>query len=234
MSPVMTAQKRTIDGEEEKRVVVTVAKVMTGITVLMRENDLQMIEVPSELLPEASKHVGAKLVWRMKASGEGESVERERFMELQRTIRTLFSKEIEFKVTLQYIKMEEERCKVSFVWTPLKQLLAPFRLISLDVYCGDKLLRIGVNADGGIHSVLDAEESELVISGLEVMQAYAFRFVARTSTGNCEGGTFRVRGLEDGLIGYGIYCGSQEAVMEARELTTKLEVLGLKIRGLPR
>ena len=118
MSPVMTAQKRTIDGEEEKRVVVTVAKVMTGITVLMRENDLQMIEVPSELLPEASKHVGAKLVWRMEASGEGESVERSRIMELQRTIGTLFSKEIEFKVTLQYIKMEEERARCPLCGRP--------------------------------------------------------------------------------------------------------------------
>lgn len=207
----------------ELGVVVTVGRIITGVAVLLEENSLQMIEVPSEFLPEAHRHVGAKLLWKINASADKEVAARYQLVRLQGTIRTMFSKKIELKVELNYIRSEEGSCKVSFVWTPLKQLLAPFKLISLDVYCGDTLLRIGVNADGGIHSVLDAEESELVISGLQVMQAYVLKFIARTNTGDYEGGTFKVRGLEDGLKGYGIYCASQnEKVAEARGLTERL------------
>lgn len=214
---------KSVTSDEELNVVVTVGKIITGMAVLMEESNLQMIEVPAEFLPESYRHVGAKLVWKISGSVNNETTAKEQLVHLQGEIKTMFSKKIEFNVGLNYIMMEGENCKVSFMWTPLKQLLAPFKLISLDVYCGDSLLRIGMNADGGIHSVLDAEESELVINGLQVMQVYVFRFVARTNTGEYEGGTFKVRGLEDGLNGYGIYCASQDEVMiEAKELATQL------------
>ena len=196
MSPIVMMEHKGTNEEEEERVtVMTVTKMITGIAVLMKESDLQMVEVPLELLPEGCRYVGAKLTWRMRGNVEREFVESAQFMQLQRRIREMFSRRIEFDVKLQYIKMDGDSCKVSFVWTPLKQLLTPFQLISLDVYCGDVLLRIGVNADGGIHSVLDAEESELVISGLEVTQAYVFKFVARTNTGNFEGGDIQGEGV---------------------------------------
>ena len=119
--------------------------------------------------------------------------------------------------------MEEKSCKVSFMWTPLKQLLLPFNSSHWMCIVGIRLLRIGVNADGGIHSVLDAEESELVISGLEVMQVYVFKFVARTNTGDYEGGTFKVRGLEeDSMDMVFIVLVRMKLMVEAKELTTQL------------
>ena len=222
----MTQQEQVMEpmtSDEEQSTVMTVGKIITGMAVLMEEGSLRMIEIPVEFLPESHRHAGARLVWKVKGSREKETTAKEQLVHLQEEIKAMFSKKIEFNVNTKYIMMDGQSCKVSFVWTPLKQLLVPFKLISLDVYCGDSLLRIGVNADGGIHSVLDAEESELVISGLQVMQVYVFRFVARTNTGEYEGGTFKVRGLEDGLKGYGIYCASGDEVMvEAKELTRQL------------
>lgn len=239
MVPMMGQQEQmkedgnSTTNDEGLSVVMAVGRIITGMAVLMEEDSLQVIEVPTEFLPEAQRRVGARLVWRMNGSVNKETIAKERFAQLQRAIKTMFSKKIEFAVGLKYIMVEGESCKVSFVWTPLKQLLHPFKLISLDVYCGDTLLRIGVNADGGIHSVLDAEESELVVGGLEMMQVYAFKFVARTNTGDYEGGTFKVRGLEEGLKGYGIYCASQDEVMmaEVKELTTRLGGVWIENQG---